>query len=198
MRARTLSILVLLAAALLAAIWLGRSARSGLSLPALAPQVSQPNSYAQLRATRSKHYNPQGKLAYSYKAASMEYFRADITQASERDYSLVQAPELTFFGEGLPWFIHAKEGKITDQGDTLQVWGDVRVWQVNAAGQQTLLTTQSLTIKPRQQEITTADPVAITSPTGSMGAEGLTVNLETHILKLHSKVKGTHDPVSTR
>ena len=56
-----------------------------------------------------------------------------------------------------------KEGKITDQGDTLQVWGDVRVWQVNAAGQQTLLTTQSLTIKPRQQEITTADPVAITS-----------------------------------
>ncbi|HMW70293.1 MAG TPA: LPS export ABC transporter periplasmic protein LptC, partial [Cellvibrionaceae bacterium] len=62
----------------------------------------------------------------------------------------------------------------------------------------TLLTTQSLTIKPRQQEITTADPVAITSPTGSMGAEGLTVNLETHILKLHSKVKGSHDPVSTR
>ena len=111
MRARTLSILVLLAAALLAAIWLGRSARSGLSLPALAPQVSQPNSYAQLRATRSKHYNPQGKLAYSYKAASMEYFRADITQASERDYSLVQAPELTFLAKACRGLFMQKRAK---------------------------------------------------------------------------------------
>lgn len=198
MRLRTLSVLFTAMAVLLLVIWLGRGAGRGLSLPELAPLVSQPNSYALLRTTQSKHFNQKGELAYSYKAASMEYFRADISQTSERDYSLVQAPELTFFGDGLPWFIHAKEGKITDQGDTLQVWGEVRVWQVNAAGQQTLLTTQSLTIKPRQQEISTADPVAITSPTGSMGAEGLTVNLDTHILKLHSKVKGTHDPVSTR
>lgn len=197
MNARTLSLLVV-AALILAALWFSRSNSSGLSLPQLAPLVNQPNSYALLRSTQSKHFNPKGQLAYSYKAASMEYFRADISQTSERDYSLVQAPELTFFGDGLPWFIHAKEGKITDQGDTLQVWGDVRVWQVNAAGQQTLLTTDSLTIKPRQQEITTADAVAIKSPTGSMGAEGLTVNLATQILKLHSKVKGTHDPTSTR
>jgi lipopolysaccharide export system protein LptC len=195
---RTLSIFIAVAALLSLGLWFGRGASEGLSLPALAPLVSQPNSYALLRATQSKHFNQKGELAYSYKAASMEYFRADISQTSERDYSLVQAPELTFFGDGLPWFINAKEGKITDQGDTLQVWGDVRVWQVNAAGQQTLLTTQSLTIKPRQQEISTADPVAITSPTGKMGAEGLTVNLDSQILKLHSKVKGTHDPVSTR
>jgi LPS export ABC transporter protein LptC len=78
------------------------------------------------------------------------------------------------------------------------VWGDVRVWQVGLEGGQTILTTQSLLIKPRAQEISTPDAVAITSPTGSMAAQGLSVNLDTQILKLHSKVKGSHDPVRTR
>ncbi|RZA05001.1 MAG: LPS export ABC transporter periplasmic protein LptC [Moraxellaceae bacterium] len=185
-------------ALLAAAIWLSRSSSPGLLLPESAPQVNQPNSYALLQATQSKHYNHEGKLAYSYKAASMEYFRPAISPTHEQDYSLVQLPQLTFFGDGLPWFIDAKEGKITDQGDTLEVWGDVRVWQVNAEGKQTLLTTQSLTIRPRVHEISTPDAVAIQSPTGTMGAQGLTVNLDTQTLKLHSKVKGTHAPVRTR
>jgi lipopolysaccharide export system protein LptC len=194
---RTLSIVLAGAGLLLACLWFNRSASNGL-LPALTARVSQPNSYALLQSTQSKHYNHEGKLAYSYKAASMEYFRADIGQSSQQDYSLVQQPELVFFGDGLPWFINAKEGKITDQGDTLLVWGDVRVWQVGLAGGQTLLSTESLTIKPRAQEISTLEPVDITSPTGRLAAQGLSVNLSTQILKLHSKVKGTHDPLKTR
>ncbi|HEY6529987.1 MAG TPA: LPS export ABC transporter periplasmic protein LptC [Cellvibrionaceae bacterium] len=197
MKLGTLSIMATGAALLAAAIWFSRSSSPGL-LPESTPQVNQPNSYALLQSTQSKHYNHEGKLAYSYKAASMEYFRPAISPTHEQDYSLVQLPQLTFFGEGLPWFINAKEGKITDQGDTLEVWGDVRVWQVNAEGKQTLLTTQSLKIKPRMQEISTLDAVAIQGPTGSMGAQGLTVNLDTQILKLHSRVKGTHAPVRTR
>lgn len=196
-KSRSTIILLLALAVCLGVIWWSQGTSTSL-LPKLAPLVNQPNSYALLRTTKSKHYNHEGKLAYSYNAASMEYFRADMSQTGAQDYSMVKSPQLTFFGEGPPWFINAKEGKITDQGDTLTVWGEVRVWQESALGKQTVLTTNSLTIKPRAQEISTPDAVAITSPTGSMAAEGLTVNLDTQILKLHSKVKGIHDSVRTR
>lgn len=196
-KSRSLIILLLALGFGITVIWWSQGSSTSL-LPRLISSVEQPNSYALLQSTQSNHYNQEGKLVYAYKAASMEYFRADISQTSERDYSLVKQPQLTFFGEAAPWFIDAKEGKITDQGDTLEVWGQVRVWQETAPGQSTVLTTDSLTIKPRSQEITTADAVAITSPNGSMAAQGLTVNLDTQILKLHSRVKGTHDPIRTR
>ena len=166
-----------------------------LLLPKPKSQVTSAASYALLANSHSTQFNEAGQPSYSYKADTMEYFRVDLSRVSADDYSLISHPQLVFYGEGLPWRIEAKSGKVTDQGDTLDLWDAVRIWQERVDGKSTLLTTDSLTIKPKTHLIDTDAPVTIVGPTGTLTATGLSVNLHTQRLKLHSKVKGQHDPL---
>jgi lipopolysaccharide export system protein LptC len=191
---KTLALISLILCTISLVAWLGGEQAQTL-IPKPQSRVSQATSYALLQNPQSRHFNEQGQLAYQYKADRMEYFREDLGRIGPTDYSLVQQPELIFYGDGLPWFIAAKAGKILDQGNTLELWDQVRIWQNRPDGSQTLVTTERLTLKPKQQAITTAEPVQIKSPSGTLSGTGLSVDLAAQTVKLHSKVKGQHESV---
>lgn len=182
-------------AALLAAVWVLMDEPAPLLAPKPTSQVSSATSYALLTQARSSQFNETGQLSYRYQADSMEYFREHLGRVSPSDYTLVKQPVLMFYGEGLPWTMTAQSGKIIQQGDVLELTQAVRIWQERGQGKRTLLTTEHLSVQPKAHFVHTDAAVHLEAPSGQVSAVGLTVDLTTERVKLHSKVKGQHESI---
>lgn len=153
--------------------------------------------YAVLHDAKTRHFDEAGILSYEFDAVTIKHFRADTDSSSDEDYMLITAPTLTLYGEPIPWHVTAKQGKVTKQGEELELWDDVRIWQATpeSGSGSTELTTQTITIYPNEKKIHTEAHVHVSSPTGSLDADGLEVDMLKQHIKLLANVRGRHEPI---
>lgn len=153
--------------------------------------------YAVLHDARTSHFDEQGLLSYEFDAVTLKHFRADMGHSSNEDYMLITAPKLTLYGEPQPWYVSAKQGKVSEKGSKLELWDDVTVWQIgnDKKSGRIELTTNNIAIYPQQKRLYTEAHVRIESPSGKVNADGLEVDMTTQRIKLLANVRGQHEPI---
>ena len=170
--------------------------------PELLNPLTQDNSpferfpYAVLHDAQTRHFDEGGILSYEFDAVTLKHFRVDMKTNSDADYALMVAPQLTLYSDKQPWKIMAKNGKVTEQGNKLTLWGEVKVWQTAADGSHTTeLTTESIDIYPTIKRLSTLEHVRVVGATGTVDADGLEVDMLTQRIKLLANVRGHHEPI---
>ena len=138
--------------------------------------------------TLSKHYDEQGRFDYQFSASRIEHFE-------EGDYTLVEAPRVSFYQEdGTPWLITARNGRSDTGNEKVELWDDVRVNR-NSTLDPLQMDTQTLMLKMPSKTATTDDPVAISYPKGRVDAVGMRAFFDANKLELLSQVQVKHDPI---
>ena len=98
----------------------------------------------------------------------------------------------------IDWQASAASGIILEDQDTLTLTGSVRVTKP-LAGEQTLnFDTESLTIKPKAEEASTADPVTVTQALHVTRATGLHIDIAAGKVELLSQVRSQYVPARTQ
>lgn len=151
--------------------------------------------YAVIDAAISRHFDEEGHISYEFSAKTLKHFRTDLASVNEEDFTTLEAPLLTLYANGELWYIQAKTGRVIDQGETLKLAEDVRVWQEKPTGDILELTTSELLIYPNKKRVETEKEVTIRSPQGAIQAMGMVVNLNDKHIQLKSRVRGEHEPI---
>ncbi len=152
--------------------------------------------YAIIADAHTQHFDQKGELSYQFVAKTLRHFRLNLSKISEGDYATLDSPQLTLYTQDGPWFITAETGKATENGAILTLWNNVRIWQNDNVTQQiTELTTDKLIIEPLKKVVRTMSRVEITSPQGQLESIGMNINLLSKRIKLHSQVRGYHEPI---
>jgi LPS export ABC transporter protein LptC len=159
----------------------------------LAPQNQFP--YAVVEQAHTQHFDEQGKLSYEFDAKSLKHFRINLKHISAEDYTQLDAPEFTLQAEAAPWYATANNGTLTQKGELLTLWPNVRIWQTNKEGEIIELNTERLEIQPREKIIRTDALVQIISPQGRIQAKGIQVDLTEQRIQLLNQVEGYHEPI---
>ncbi|MGH1371428.1 MAG: LPS export ABC transporter periplasmic protein LptC [Cellvibrionaceae bacterium] len=165
----------------------------------LKPQI-QPQSAVKypsniLENTVNREYDDQGQLKSIFESEQSRYFQINPKRRTHKDYAELTAPKLTLLSANAPpWQITADEGKAKKNGAIIHLWGNVHIWQKDALGQVSELTTPYLVVKPEQQYAETDKPVIIVSAGSTTHAVGMKAFLRKDTIKLLSKVRGIHEP----
>ncbi len=163
-------------------------------LPGTPPKEAQFPSNILFNAV-NRHYDDEGQLSSEFTASESRYFQVNPKKRTARDYADLTKPSLTLHSTSAPpWYITADTGKAKNNGELIQLWGDVHIWQIDAQGQKQELTTPYLVVKPKDQYAETDKPVMITSPGNQTQAVGMKAFLEDDTIKLLSNVRGVHKP----
>ena len=155
-------------------------------------QVRSPSNILEGSTTRS--FNEQGKLHYTFEAASTEHFQIDPKHSSSKDYTELSAPRMVLFNgpETPPWYITADQGRATDSGQTITLWGNVKIWQVDEQ-QKSELQTQYLVVKPDLQYAETDKAVMMSTAGSETRAVGMKAFLQEDKIELLSRVRGIYE-----
>ncbi len=166
----------------------------------------QAQLFSIITQAKARHFNEQGQLSYSFVAEQLRHYRYDVTRVSAEDYTIISQPRVTFYTETPPWHMRAAEGKLTDGGLTLTLSNDVHIWQAAATETDSTdptadtsehstseLSTEYLTVRPREKTAHTDAAVTINTPTGTISATGMTADLRKHHITFLSDVKGSYD-----
>lgn len=147
-----------------------------------------------MTASETRHYDADGKLQYQTLSERADHFQQLPNHSSPRDYSLIQAPDVTVFGEDpSPWRLTARLGRSDAAGEILIFTGEVRAWQQSANGT-TEITTPELEVEPNRQFAQTDKAVTMRSPQGRHDAVGMRADLAKDHIELLSEVRGTYEP----
>ncbi|MEQ1525126.1 MAG: LPS export ABC transporter periplasmic protein LptC [Gallionella sp.] len=131
----------------------------------------------------------QGKPHFIISAKQLHHYPED-------DSTTLDEPVLTTLSnEGTAIRATAMRGKITSRGDEISLQNNVEM-QRDASAQQDELTlkTESLQMLPKQNSITTDQPVTLTDATTTVSAVGLEMDYKVRSFKLLSKVKSVYVP----
>jgi len=101
-------------------------------------------------------------------------------------------PRLTYIArDGVPWHVRAKSGQIRDDGDLIELYGDVHLnGQTPGAEAPTVIDTSTLSFNTKSEVVSTRAPVGLDWNGVRVEAVGATVNLNDHKVKLESRVNG--------
>jgi lipopolysaccharide export system protein LptC len=143
----------------------------------------------------SRRYDEHGQLSSVFIVKESHYYQIDHRRPTASDYADMTEPKLTLHSaDSPPWTIIADTGKASDNGNLIQLWDNVQLWQINAQGQKSELTTPYLVVKPEQQYAETDKPVKIVSPGNTTNAVGMKAYLQTDTIHLLSNVRSIHEP----
>lgn len=163
--------------------------------------------HAYLIGSETRRFDTEGRLYHHMVSERADHFQHLPQRSSERDYSLIQKPDLTLYGQGdqenadppetesagaAPWRVMAEQGRSDANATRIHLHEDVRVWQEGDEGL-TELTTSELIIEPDRQFAETDKAVNMRSPQGRNEAVGMRANLGHDHIELLSEVRGTYD-----
>ena len=109
-------------------------------------------------------------------------------------FTLVEKPQLIIYQNNEPWVVLAKKGKMTSADQQIELWQDVLVKHISAAGVATEINTERLFIDPIGKFANTDESVKITSDKIELEGVGMTADLNREKINLLSEVHGIHDP----
>jgi lipopolysaccharide export system protein LptC len=152
--------------------------------------------YAVIENAHTKHFDETGRLSYEFVANTLRHFRIDLSRISEEDYTTLESPKLTLYTENALWFASADHGQLTENGNLLALWPNVRIWQEEDNNVTIQLVTTHLEISPNTKHIFTDAEVVITSPQSRLTSTGMSVDLSNKRIQLLNRVRGQHEPIS--
>ncbi len=155
-------------------------------------KADQTVPFAVAKNASTQHFNENGELNYTFFATKIEHYT---DETLGENYTLIYAPTIVVFQDGEPWYVDAQQGKISQNGDLIELWKDVTIMQTLNGGDTTQLLTQTLTIEPKAKRALTDDNVTITSAKGTLTGTGLIANFAQSTLTLLANVRGIHDPL---
>lgn len=130
--------------------------------------------------------------APQYKLSSPKYWLYHDEKRSE-----FELPDITIYrNNGSKIFAKALKGQTHDDNEVITLIGNVRIYQPKSGSEPHLLQimTEKLTILPKQQRATTDSPVTAIRGPQMVTALGMTLDIDTQVLHLHSNVEGRYDP----
>ena len=127
-----------------------------------------------------------------YKLASPKYWLYEQEQKSEFD-----SPNIEIYNkDGSVIYATSKKGETYNENDVITLIGDVEITQpaTNEDPNPLNIFTDKISVSQSAQQVTTDLPVTASRGSQKITALGMTLNLNTKILQLHSNVKARHDP----
>lgn len=122
-------------------------------------------------------------------------FAPEVTHYKFQDSSEFKNPQITVFKNGDEWHITSKKAKGVQGASTFYFYDNVRVHQLpNKYNAGSVLLTQSLTVFPKKNLVTTRDFVTIEQPGVKINAVGLKGDLDSGNITLLSKTRSQYDP----
>lgn len=103
------------------------------------------------------------------------------------------APRLVFFrGKAPPWRVDAGSGRVTAEGDRVDLAGGVRMVRPEGDGEVTLVT-EALEVRPDAEYAQTDRPVTLTAPGAEVHGVGMEAYLKEQRLVLLNDVEGRYE-----
>lgn len=191
------SIIVLLAL-LVIALWLSPSDKLFNTPDTQSDtQPQYPSSY--LTHTKTTQYNQQGEITHILTADKVQNFEENIP--STNNYALLEQPYFTLFNQSetntAPWIIKSQQGRSNNNHETFILNNDVYIQhQSNSTDNpsMTIITSEQLTIIPKQQYAETDKPVTIKTESGVTTSTGLKISLDANTIELLSNVRSRYEP----
>ncbi|MGH1472411.1 MAG: LPS export ABC transporter periplasmic protein LptC [Cellvibrionaceae bacterium] len=144
---------------------------------------------------QTTQFNIEGHIEYEFSGESAQHFQINTVAPSNEDYMNIIRPEVVFFQSNeSPWTLKSENGKALQQGDIIHLSGGVEAYQYVDDFQTTKITTDELSLKPRQQFAETAKPVMIDYPRAHYEGLGMEVDFTKKLFTLLSDIKGIHEP----
>jgi lipopolysaccharide export system protein LptC len=134
--------------------------------------------------------SPAGQPQYKLTAPKYWLFH-------DQQKSQFTSPNIIIYNEnGSKIFASSIKGETHNDNQVITLIGDVKIEQPSTSVEPIPLNiyTEKLTVSQKEQQVTTNLPVTATRGTQKITAEGMTLNLNSKILHLHSKVKGQYNP----
>ena len=134
--------------------------------------------------------SPDGKPQYRLLASKYQLY--DNEQRSEFDL-----PDITLYdNQGNRIYARALQGEAHNHTSVITLTGNVRINQAKPeTGSHRLeIITDTLTVFPEKQRATTDSAITATRGSQRFSAQGMSLDLETEVLHLHSNVEGTYEP----
>jgi lipopolysaccharide export system protein LptC len=134
--------------------------------------------------------NEAGTASYTLSAAKMVHYPDD-------DTTLLTTPKFVSYGAAKsPVTITSSEAVVSTNGQHVYFQDDVRVTRAAfGTNSELVVRTAFLHVMPDEHIAKTDRTVIITDAATTVTAEGFELNNDTRIMKLHSRVRGTYDPV---
>jgi LPS export ABC transporter protein LptC len=125
-------------------------------------------------------------------------FSPMVTHYKLQDTSCFLDPKIFIYRNDEEWRVTSKKARGVNGAGTFYLYEDVKVRQLATTKRQgTLLSTQSLTVFPKQNLVATNEFVTIEQPGLTIHSIGLRGDLNTGNLKLLSRTRGQYDPKET-
>lgn len=134
-----------------------------------------------------KQWHPNGRLQRILTTIKLEH-------SPRLRLSYLTTPEAIYYADGGDkTFIRSKLGEVADQTNVTRLTGDVSIRSKPDTPLEKELKTELLWVYPQNNKAETEQPVKILMNDGIMKAVGMDVDLNTHIMNLHTGVKGTYN-----
>lgn len=133
----------------------------------------------------------EGNLSMTVKTPKMIHY-------AENDTTYFNQPIVTFYRESpLPWTIIAKHAKARFGMEEVNFWEDVVIHhKSDTIHPETVIKTESLLVKPKEQTANTEEPITLTQPNLNVSAIGLSANMMNGDIQLLSHARGQYAPNS--
>lgn len=166
-----------------ASIWLAQRTPAPADTPA-PPASEQPDYY--FRDATLHRYDGAGP-------ATMELRASDIRHFPDSGYSALTTINLTYYVEdGTRWLIRAAHGTLPDQGEVLQLEGDVRITRPDSTPP-VQITAAQLAINMETRIANSDGPVTMQQGALRVAGTGLTAWLKTRQLQILDAVRGHYE-----
>lgn len=128
-----------------------------------------------------------GKMQYHLSAASMLHYKeSDITRLKGPNIELFRTPQEH-------WKIQANEGNVSPAGKDVLLEGKVHLQRTTSAQQKPfIMTTETLTIRPDDNTVSTQDNIQLQGNGVLIKARGMFADLEQENFQLLSRVRGSY------
>ncbi|MCP5215878.1 MAG: LPS export ABC transporter periplasmic protein LptC [Pseudomonadales bacterium] len=152
-------------------------------------QNAEPDFY--LLNAKSVQFDESGKIRYRFNAQRLNHF-------PEGDYTLIETPDVTLFhNDGTPWYISARQGRITSGSESIKLWDQVVILR-GSQEEPLKMETRTLTIVPKKDIAKTEQDVVITNRAGRIDATGMIAYIDENRMELLSNVRVRHEPIKIR
>ncbi|GAA5523966.1 lipopolysaccharide export system protein LptC [Microbulbifer aestuariivivens] len=141
-----------------------------------------------IRGAKTRHFSPEGTLAYRLDADSVTYF-----QFARRDRANLDQPRIVFYqGQSPRWRTESETGVAYNNGERVVLRGDVNIWELPQAGG-IHLQTAAITIKPREEFAETDKVVKIAAGANRTEGRGLRAYLKEDRVEILSEVQSIYE-----
>jgi len=136
---------------------------------------------------KTTQFNSMGQTDHHLEADEIKHFPIG-------DFTVADNPDIILFRkDGIPWYISAEKGRMTQANNTIELWDNVTL-QRDTPGNVLDVSTSKLILEATTKIAHTDRYVVINDNATHIEATGMKAHIEKDKIKFLSNVRVTHDP----